>query len=312
MFGQRLLALLGLELTPNNHAEKLLAGLGGFVGILLTLVISVPLVGPHTAMPIVASMGATAVLLFAAPHGPLSQPWPVLAGHVLSAVVGVTCHRVIPSPWLAAPAAVGLAIAAMYYARCIHPPGGATALTAVLAGPAVDPLGYQYVLTPVALNCVAILAVAVAFNYPFAWRRYPAVLVRRGPAAVPAVPALSHEHLSYALRHMSSLVDVSEADLAEIYTLALHHAQGTHLAPDQIQPGRSYANSPAGPHHAVRHVVDLLPGPTPDQDLVLFWTLTGPHPGRTSVLPRPAFALWAHTELPTAPAPIPRAQPLSR
>ena len=295
---QTLLSLLGLELTPNNHPEKLISGLGGFVGIQLILVITVPQVGPQSAMLIVASMGASAVLLFAAPHGPLSQPWPFLAGHVLSALAGVTCQKFIPSPIIAAPASVALAIVVMYYARCIHPPGGATALTVVLGSPALHAMGYWYVVTPVLFNALILLGVAVLFNYPFPWRRYPAALVRRSRTALTSKVELSHEHLVYALRHMESLVDISESDLVEIYSLALHHAQGTHLTPEQIQVGRCYTNSSSGPNHAIRQVVAVIPSADSQQELVRYVTLTAPPPHRTEVCPRATFALWAREEVP--------------
>ena len=123
---------------------------------------------------IIASMGSSAVLLFAVPHGPLSQPWPVFGGHLVSALVGVTCVKLIPEPMLAAAIAVALAIGAMHYLRCIHPPGGATALGAVVGGDVVHQLGYQFVVTPVMLNATTILLVALLFNAPFGWRRYPA------------------------------------------------------------------------------------------------------------------------------------------
>ena len=71
---------------------------------------------------------------------------------------------------------MALAIGAMHYLRCIHPPGGATALSAVLGGPAIEALGLQFILTPVLLNVIVILTVAVLYNYLFYWRRYPAGL----------------------------------------------------------------------------------------------------------------------------------------
>jgi CBS-domain-containing membrane protein len=61
----------------------------------------------------------------------------------------------------------------MHYLNCLHPPGGATALSAVIGGQAVHQLGYQYLLTPVLLNVVTLLLIAIVFNYPFRWRRYP-------------------------------------------------------------------------------------------------------------------------------------------
>ncbi|HEX8914920.1 MAG TPA: HPP family protein [Humisphaera sp.] len=236
----RALALLGIELTPNNHPEKLLSGLGGFAALVVLSAATAWLVGPAAAMPVVASMGASAVLLFAAPHGPLSQPWPVAMGHVLSAAVGVACARWIPVPAVAGAAAVGLSITAMYYARCIHPPGGATALTAVLGGAAVRDLGFAYVLMPVGLNVVLILAVAVAFNAPFRWRRYPAALAHRRAAA--AATSLRREDWSHALREIGSMADVTEDELATLHALAARHAKARLVREDESdRPSRHLA-----------------------------------------------------------------------
>lgn len=157
----------------SSHLEKWLSALGGITSLSGILLISHTALGMQGAAMLVASMGASAVLLFAVPHGPLSQPWPVLGGHIISALVGVTCARFIHDPLLASALAVGLAIGTMHYLNCIHPPGGATALSAVAGGEVVQQLGYQYVLTPVALNAVTILLIAIVFNYPFHWRRYP-------------------------------------------------------------------------------------------------------------------------------------------
>lgn len=157
-----------------THTEKFLSTVGGLVGILGVALISQSQLGLAGSTGIIASMGSSAVLLFAVPHGPLSQPWPVFGGHLVSAIIGVTCVKLIPAPMLAAAAAVALAIGAMHYLRCIHPPGGATALGAVVGGDVVHQLGYQFVITPVMMNATTILLVALLFNAPFAWRRYPA------------------------------------------------------------------------------------------------------------------------------------------
>jgi CBS-domain-containing membrane protein len=297
---------VGLELTPNGHFEKLVSGVGGFIGILGVLVVSRLALGETAAVLIVASMGASAVLLFAVPHGALSQPWPVVGGHLLSALVGVTCCQLVRDPRLAAPAAVGLAITVMYYFRCIHPPGGATALVAVIGGDAVHSLGYWYVLTPVAVNALIILALAVAVNWPFSWRRYPVALVRRPLASAPRPPAISHEHLSFAVRQMGSMIDVAEDDLVEIYSLARQHAQGTHLAPAQIRAGGCYANSPSSPHYAVRLVVEVKQGTTPEEELVVYEVVVGREVRRRGTTTRAAFALWATAEV---PAPPPQLEP---
>ncbi|MEP6298736.1 MAG: HPP family protein, partial [Ilumatobacter sp.] len=164
---------LGVEVDEVSTKEKAVSGLGGFVAIGILMLITRDALDLHGASMVIASMGASAVLLFAVPHGQLSQPWPVVAGHVTSALIGVTAAEMIGSIELAAAVAVGAAIGAMHVLKCIHPPGGATALTAVVGGPAVYDLGFQFVVRPVLLNAVAMVMLAVAFNAMFAWRRYP-------------------------------------------------------------------------------------------------------------------------------------------
>lgn len=178
-----ILALLGLQAHKTGHLEKLLAAVGGFFGILVVLLISRHYLGLEGAAWIAASMGASAVLVFAVPHGPLSQPWPLLGGHVLSAFVGVSCAWLIPDPMIAAASAVALAILVMQYLRCIHPPGGATALAAVVGGDGIQALGFQYVITPVLVNVLMLILIGVLFNYPFHWRRYPTALARISKSA---------------------------------------------------------------------------------------------------------------------------------
>jgi CBS domain-containing membrane protein len=169
----------GIGADASGHLEKWVSAAGGLAGLTGVMLISQAHLGAAESVGLVASMGASAVLLFAVPHGPLSQPWAVFGGHLVSAAVGVACTKLVEDPSLAGPLAVGLAIGAMHYLRCIHPPGGATALSAVVGGEAVHRLGFQYVLTPVLLNALVILLVALAFNYPFPWRRYPTALAQR-------------------------------------------------------------------------------------------------------------------------------------
>jgi CBS domain-containing membrane protein len=116
-----------------------------------------------------------------------------------------------------------LSISAMYTLRCLHPPGGATALYAVLGGETVHALGYGYLFSPVLLNVVVLLSVAVMFNYPFAWRRYPQSWHQRTQSAVVAdeKSMIPHSNLVYALSQIDTFVDVSEDDLQRIYALAL-------------------------------------------------------------------------------------------
>ncbi|MEO1768006.1 HPP family protein [Thiobacter aerophilum] len=294
----RLRALLGLEGATASHREKLVSAAGAFFGILGVVLISHALLGGASAVFLVASMGASAVLLFAVPHGPLSQPWPLIGGHLVSALVGVTCARHVGSPWLAMALAAGLAVGAMYYLRCIHPPGGATALTAVLGGPAVHALGYQYVLTPVLLNVVLIFLIAVAFNYPFPWRRYPAALARRpAPVGEAAYRPIEHEDFVYALSQLDSFVDVSEEDLLRIYAIATGRAERRHLAPADIHVGRAYSNGQQGDAWEIREVVDASHTGDPARDQVIYKVVAGGRARTSGVMTRSEFAHWAKYEV---------------
>ena len=231
-----------------SEREHWISAAGGLLGILAVLWVSHALLGDHAGTLAVASMGASAVLLFAAPHGALSQPWPVVGGHLISAAVGVTCAQWIAEPMLAAAIAVALSIGLMYGLRCLHPPGGATALFAVMGGEPILALGYDYLFVPVLLNVTVLLIVAVLFNFPFAWRRYPQVWWRESveKQAAELLPEaatermIPHSDLVYALSQLDTFIDVSEEDLQLIYALALGHKSETHpLAALREQAGRA-------------------------------------------------------------------------
>ncbi|CAB3722354.1 hypothetical protein LMG3458_04072 [Achromobacter deleyi] len=207
-----------------NGREKLYGAVGALVGLFCT-----EWVGRHAlgvASPwFIAPMGASAVLLFAAPASPLAQPWSILAGNLVSALIGVFCAQFIGDPGLAAATAVALAIGAMFWLRCLHPPSGAVALTAVLGGPPVAALGYGFVLWPVGLNTVILLCIAVVFNgllkrnYP---RRHaePAAGHRTRDPVPSARLGFSRADLDQALAQRGELLDISKEDLEDIVLAA--------------------------------------------------------------------------------------------
>lgn len=214
-----------------SHREKILSGVGALIAIIATGWISSHFIDPSLAPILIASMGASSVLLLGAPHSPLSQPWSFAGGHLVSALVGVTCAALVPSPYLAAGLAVGLAITAMYYLRCLHPPGGATAFMVVIGDAKVHALGYHFIVTPLLLNIVILLATALIFNNLTPGRRYPLALHLPGkgnapsPSAKPPVKlSFDDEDLRSALREMDGYIDVAEEDLTRIYALATLHA----------------------------------------------------------------------------------------
>jgi CBS-domain-containing membrane protein len=298
----RIFHSLGIEAGITSHTERVVSALGGFSVILLIFHISRYFLGAGELLLIVPSMGASAVLLFAVPHGALSQPWNVLGGHVISASIGVSCALLLPDPFIAASLAVGLAIGAMYYLRCIHPPGGATALTAVIGGEATHALGYQFVLTPVLLNALVMVLVAVLFNFFFNWRRYPAWLAERGkqPAAgteSAAARPIRHEDLVVALSEIDSFIDVSENDLLRIYEIATGKAEQRHLAPADIVLGHYYSNEALGDEWSIRQIVDEAAHAATDRDMVVYKVVDGAGRRESGVLTRAEFARWARQEV---------------
>jgi CBS domain-containing membrane protein len=212
-----------------THRERLLSALGGFAAILLTAWVSRQNLG--STLPglfLVASMGASTVLLLAAPHSPFSQPWPLLGGHLVAALMGITCAMLVPDIYLASALAVGLTIAAMFYLRCLHPPGGGTALLVVLGGPKIQTLGYGFLFEPLLINLVILLVAALVINNLIPGRRYPHNLSLPGKGAPvarqPVKLGFNAEDLTAALKEMGGYIDVTGEDLTRIYALATVHA----------------------------------------------------------------------------------------
>ena len=155
-------------------AEVVWSWIGAFVGIAAVSWLHGRLVDSSAQIYLIASFGASAVLLYGAPRSPLAQPRNALGGHVLSALVGVCAQQSLGAvPWLAAAVAVATAIGLMHLTKTLHPPGGATALGAVIGGASVHRLGYGYALVPVGLGAVILVLIALAVNNIPKSRRYP-------------------------------------------------------------------------------------------------------------------------------------------
>lgn len=199
--------------------ERLISGIGGVLSIVLLVLISHHFLGLNGAAMLMSAMGASAVLLFAAPHSPLGQPWPVIGGHCISAAVGVFCSQHISNLTLAGGLAVGLSIFAMHQCRCLHPPGGGTTLAFVVGSQELHEMGYRFVWTPVFVNGVVMVLLAVAFNAFFPWRRYPAWFHRWMQPAPTTPPTVSHEEVVSALKEIDSYIDITEDDLVRLHAL---------------------------------------------------------------------------------------------
>ena len=145
--------------------DRIIASFGALIAIAATAAIFRYALGATASLPfIVAPIGASAVLVFAVPASPLAQPWPVVGGNTISALIGIAAAKLVPDPAMAAGLAVALAIAAMSLTRSLHPPGGAAALTAVVGGPAVAAAGFSFAVMPVALNSATLVLLGWLFH----------------------------------------------------------------------------------------------------------------------------------------------------
>ena len=201
--------------------EKWRASVGAALGILLAglgaswWLQGMPAEG-HAALAaaLVAPLGASAVLVFGVPSSPLAQPWSVIGGNTLSALIGIACARWVPHAAVGAGLAVGLAIGAMLALRCLHPPGGASALLMVL----LDVERFDFAVDPVLLDSILLVAAGLLYNN-LTRRQWPHV-----PRPAPPQPEgarLTRGDLDAALTHYNQVVDINRDDLQAL----LQHAE---------------------------------------------------------------------------------------
>jgi len=141
--------------------ERIRSVFGAFIGLLLVLTIAKYLGGIGGIDEwIMASLGASALLVFSLPGSPMAQPWAVIAGNTLSALIGVSCSITISAPLIALPLAASCSILGMYVLRCLHPPAAAVALIAVLS----HVLHYRYAFFPVMVDSILLIVVGAIYS----------------------------------------------------------------------------------------------------------------------------------------------------
>lgn len=160
--------------TLVSPTEIFWAFLGSFIGIGVISFFQSKFLFDTDNVFLIGSFAASCVLVFGAIQSPLAQPRNLILGNVVSAIIGVTINKILPETiWLSAPLAVSLSIVFMQLTRSLHPPGGATALIAIIGSEKVKNLGYLYVLSPVLTGSLILLIVAYVFNNLTPERTYP-------------------------------------------------------------------------------------------------------------------------------------------
>ncbi|KKW49446.1 membrane protein [Pantoea ananatis] len=200
---------------PIAGKSIILGAIGAGIGIVVTSLCSHAILG-SAAFWLIAPVGASSVLIFGIPNSPLAQPWSVTGGNCISALAGIAAFNWIPQPVLACGAAVSTAIILMYFLRCLHPPGGAVALSAILGGDPIHHEGIYYAFNLVLLNSFILMLLALFFNN-LTGRRYPHPLTATEAKLDPVIidVPVTRADLHAALMK-GQFIDVDEDDLGDV------------------------------------------------------------------------------------------------
>ena len=200
----------GQDQTNVTQLERYRAAGGAFIGLLFTMLAGHYLGGlAGLSDSMMASLGASALLVFVLPSSPLAQPWAVIGGNVVAAVIGIACVNLFDHPMLTAPVAVGLSILCMFVLRCLHPPAAAVAMITSLGSIS----GFQYALFPVLTDSVLLVVAGVIYNnltgkvYPHFWRPVP---------MASQVEASHSKDIDAVLSRYNQVIDINRADLASL------------------------------------------------------------------------------------------------
>lgn len=248
-----------------QRATGRLGWLRGAVGALLGIAMAAMIAGifagaDNPALPwLVAPIGASAVLVFALPASPLAQPWSVAGGDILSALTGLIVWHLVPAVPIAAPLAVGGAIAVMSLCRCLHPPGGACALLAVLSGPMVADQGWMALMLPLCLNVLGLTAMAWLYNNltGHAWPHRLQPVAQQAPDGW--LGSYEKGDLDAVLEEWDEVLDVNRDDLDALFRAVERRVQRRWMETTlrEMRPVNAPAGLPREPGSPARPALPL-------------------------------------------------------
>lgn len=244
-----------------DQRERWRMTVGAGIGVLFTALISRWLGGPGAAW-LIAPLGASAVLVFGVPASPMAQPWSVVAGNTVSALVGIAFARYVPDAALAAGLAIACALALMLALRCLHPPGGAAAVLMVLAHNTAP----DFALFPVLFNSLLLVAAGMVYNR-LTGRAYPHPQLASAPAPGEARSRFSGADLDAVLARYNQVLDISRDDLESLLVQAEAEAYKRNLG--ELRCGEVMTRDPVVVHFGTplleawkllrRHEIKALP-----------------------------------------------------
>jgi CBS domain-containing membrane protein len=207
-------------LAGARSKDRLIAAIGGALGIGVSAWIASLFAPAHVLLFLAAPVGASAVLLFAVPSSPMSAPWPVIGGAMVSTASGTAMVHLLGTTPVSAGLAVGAAILVMSALRCLHPPGGGYALVPVVAGVTAVPASWQFILAPVGTGAALLVLSGLAYHRLVSGHSYP----HRPAILPPAQTPLHAEDIDAALAELGETFDIAREDLDALLEAAERHA----------------------------------------------------------------------------------------
>jgi CBS-domain-containing membrane protein len=154
-----------------RKSQILIATVGAMAAISALSYIALSMKG----LMLLGSFGASALLLFALPEAPLSQPRSVIGGHMSASIIALICLAVFGPQWWAVGMATGLGVGFMMLTRTVHPPAGSNAIIVFLAKP-----GWVFLVASTLAGVALLIVMACVYHrttrrhkYPRYWRAGP-------------------------------------------------------------------------------------------------------------------------------------------
>lgn len=203
----------------STFLEKCIAALACLIAIFLTATITQLCAVPNSTI-LIASMGASAVILYAVPSSPMAQPWPFVGGQMLSALIGMLVTQTVSDTILALTLAIGLSVLVMQLLHCLHPPGAATALAPALSGVAYTSApDFTFILAPVGINVLSMLVIALIVNRLILRREYPAkIKISAQTRPADKLLSITEADIAQATQGFHQFLDININDLCQILT----------------------------------------------------------------------------------------------
>lgn len=230
MFRKWLILFGTPEASSLHRKDQWLAVLASCIAMMSIGLISDWLTSDLQTLLLVASLGPSIVLVFVVPNSPFSQPYPLLMGHFVAAIIGVSCAYLPVDLYLSAAIGITVCMLAMFFLDCVHPPAAATAMMPIIVGPqAVD--GFHFVYFPVLSNMAVLVILAMVFHRWWLKKEYPVHAtpvsdpIHKHEDASPLVRlGINPNDLEDALKEFDAYLNITEKDLSQVFGLAQEKA----------------------------------------------------------------------------------------